>query len=444
MNLNAFRSWKDELAKINQIDGLLVPGQEKALLVIASKLAPQSTIVEIGSFKGKSTACFALGSPTSTKIYAIDTFAGNSKDFSEGVQFMGHNFLEEFTKNIKGLGISKKVFPTIGFSSKIGEGWKKPIDLLFIDGSHIYEDIKKDFELFFPWVKDGGFVLLHDVDKEFPGVLRVWNRLAENKLECHSNVSSLFFGIKKGSKITRKSAVNVINKTTEEINTHKVHVVIPVFNRISFTKKCFSSLAKQTYKNFEVILIDDGSTDGTSTYISKEYPKCKIIKGKGRWWWTRSMHEGVKEALKTADDEDFILSMNNDCYFKKDYLENIVEASSENQRAITGSIIIEAEHPTKVKDAGVLINWENAIICDVTSRFSSNLKFYSDKGLIKDLDTLPGKGTLIPKEVFDKIGNFNYLMLPHYIGDYEFFCRAKRKNLKLIVSSKARLYNFAR
>ncbi|KKU74655.1 MAG: hypothetical protein UY01_C0029G0001, partial [Candidatus Nomurabacteria bacterium GW2011_GWB1_47_6] len=57
---------------------------------------------------------------------------------------------------------------------------------------------------------------------------------------------------------------------------------------------------------------------------------------------------------------------------------------------------------------------------------------------------LPGKGTLIPVEVFEKIGNFNYRRLPHYIADYEFFCRAKRNGFKLIVSNKARNYNFAK
>lgn len=225
---------------------------------------------------------------------------------------------------------------------------------------------------------------------------------------------------------------------------HKVFVVIPVHNRLEYTKKCLASLENQSYKDFDVIVVNDGSTDGTSSSIKKKYPQWTVLKGNGKWWWTKSMYMGVKRALETSRKGDFILSMNNDCYFKRNYLSQIVKASQQNKRAIVGSLILDAEKPKKVIDAGVKINWKRNLIYGVADKISDKLKFYTDREIIKDIDTLPGKGSLIPIEVFGKIGNFNYKKLPHYIADYEFFCRAKRGGFKLIVSSKSRLYNFAK
>jgi len=189
--------WKTTLNKIDQIEGLLVPGQEKVLYFLASKLRSGSVIVEIGSFMGKSTACFALGRRfDDIKIYAIDTFAGNAKDFIRGTQFKGKGFFAEFRKNLEKLGLYKNIIPVKGLSQDVGKTWNKSIDLLFIDGSHIYKDVKKDFELFFPWVKPGGLVLFHDVHPEFPGVLRVWREIARLKLSAIGNNETLYFGFK--------------------------------------------------------------------------------------------------------------------------------------------------------------------------------------------------------------------------------------------------------
>lgn len=416
-------TWEKDSKRIDQIEGLLVPGQERVLYDAASLLKKGSTIVEIGSFKGKSAACFGLGRvDSSVKIYAIDTFAGNSKDFVRGIQFKNKQFKTDFEQNINRLKL-KNVIPVQGYSNIVGKTWRKKIDLLFIDGSHLYEDVKSDFELFFPLVKPGGMVLFHDVDPVFPGVYKVWHQMAKKELSHLGSWHTLYFG--------RKPVA------------HEVFIVIPVHNRLQYTKKCLASFENQKYKNFEIIIVDDGSTDGTREYVKEKY-LWTSIRGNGNWWWTKSINYGVMEVLKRARPGDFVLTMNNDCFVKSDYLSNIVKTSQENKRAIVGSLILDANNPDIVIDAGVKIAWDKNLIYGVADKIAKNAQFYRDRGIIKDIDTLPGKGTLIPVEVFGKIGNFNYRRLPHYIADYEFFCRAKRHGFKLIVSNKAKNYNFAK
>lgn len=207
MILKSKRKILSDLEIISSIHGLLVPGQESVLYIIGSTLKKNSLVVEIGSFVGKSTACIALGANKNINLYAIDTFKGNEKDFCEGKQFEGKSFYKQFLKNMKKIDCDKIIHPVKGFSQEVGKAWNKKIDMLFVDGSHIYKDVKKDIELFLPWVKPAGLVVLHDVTKKFPGVYKVWNENVKNNLSISGKFYTLSFGYKKASFI-----VNLINK----------------------------------------------------------------------------------------------------------------------------------------------------------------------------------------------------------------------------------------
>src|SRR5689334_5789037 len=101
---------------------------------------------------------------------------------------------------------------------------------------------------------------------------------------------------------------------------NKIFIVLPVFNRLQYTKRCLSTIFKQSYKNFTLVLIDDGSNDKTSEYVRRKFPQTVIINGDGNWWWTKSMAMGVKYALQNGKTNDYVLEMNNDLFFGKDYL----------------------------------------------------------------------------------------------------------------------------
>lgn len=217
----------------------------------------------------------------------------------------------------------------------------------------------------------------------------------------------------------------------------KIFVVIPVFNRLNYTKKCISSIFAQTYKKFEVILVNDGSTDNTEQYISSNFPKVKIIKGNGNWWWTKSMFEGVKYVLITAKKTDYILEMNNDLYFDKNYFKTLVDTAKNYKNSIIGSICVRAQRPTEVVEAGVRIDWSTGLVYGVAQTISNKLLYYKNMEVVDDIDALPGKGTLIPVSVFSKKVNFKFKEFPHYIADYEFAINAKKHGYNLLVSTRA-------
>jgi len=82
----------------------------------------------------------------------------------------------------------------------------------------------------------------------------------------------------------------------------KLWVCIPVHNRIHFTINCLQSLSRQDYRNFTVIVCDDGSTDGTAPAIKEKFPETVVLEGDGNLWWTAAINRCVKYAMKHAAD----------------------------------------------------------------------------------------------------------------------------------------------
>jgi predicted O-methyltransferase YrrM len=74
--------------------------------------------------------------------------------------------LEALRANVAALGLSEQVMIVRSTSEEAARNWKDPIDLLFIDGDHSYEGVKRDWDLFAPYVKPFGIVVFHDTGWE--------------------------------------------------------------------------------------------------------------------------------------------------------------------------------------------------------------------------------------------------------------------------------------
>jgi MMP 1-O-methyltransferase len=135
---------------IAEIPGWLTDEEGEALYELARSCRGDGVIVEIGSWKGKSTVCLGLGSQAGNNvpIYAIDPHA----DYRFG----------DFKDNIERAGIAGLVRPIASLSQPAADGFDEPIELLFVDGSHEYDLVLEDFEKWVPKVVDGGWVAFHD------------------------------------------------------------------------------------------------------------------------------------------------------------------------------------------------------------------------------------------------------------------------------------------
>lgn len=152
---------KEVYNKIKDLDGWLTINEAWLLYNLAKKTKRKGRIVEIGSWKGRSTICLAQGlkdKKIEEKVYAIDPHIGSSEH-----QGMGKiNTFAEFKKNIEGAGIIDKIEPIIKTSHEASKEFNDPIEFIFIDGAHEYEYVKEDFNDWFPKIVNGGVVAFHD------------------------------------------------------------------------------------------------------------------------------------------------------------------------------------------------------------------------------------------------------------------------------------------
>lgn len=211
-----------------------------------------------------------------------------------------------------------------------------------------------------------------------------------------------------------------------------IYILIPVHNRKELTLACLASLAKQSHKDYELVIIDDGSTDGSGEAIKKSYPEATIIRGDGNWWWTRSMNEGMRYILGKSHPEDFVLTLNDDVEVDSAYLQTLLAVSISNDRALVGSIVKNFYDHSWIQDAGVQINWKKFMLPKLNSM--------DGKQVNKNIDTLACRGLMIPIEVFHAVGLFSKI-LPHYGADYDFSMRAKRHGFTLMMSYEAVVYS---
>jgi len=219
----------------------------------------------------------------------------------------------------------------------------------------------------------------------------------------------------------------------------KIHIVIAVFKRLDLTKACLNSLANQTYCNFKVIIVDHCEEDvETGNYVSTLDERFVLLKGINSMWWTEATNHGIRHVLNQIDinlENDFVLTLNNDLTVKDNYLEELLKTYTKYQPCIVGSVSVDSEEENKIDFAGC--KW-NKITTRMPDLFHKRTK-YSDiqKMEIIETDLLPGRGMLIPLNVFTEIGMFDTDLFPHYVSDYDFSYSAFKAGFRLLINPRA-------
>ncbi len=185
---------RDEILRLfNSIDGWFYGDEGELLLSSAEqamKQAPSKNVLEVGSYKGKSTVLLGWAAKNDGgKVYAVDPHQGIVTQ-PGGQTTKMEPTLDKFLSNMKLAGLLTTVQAVCKKSSEVE--WSEPIGFLFIDGLHDYANVATDYAQFASWVPENGFIAFHDYNPMWPDVMRlVEERLTAGAIQKEKLVNSL-------------------------------------------------------------------------------------------------------------------------------------------------------------------------------------------------------------------------------------------------------------
>lgn len=205
----------------------------------------------------------------------------------------------------------------------------------------------------------------------------------------------------------------------------KVSVIIINWNGKRFLKDCLDSVLNQTYPNYEIILVDNGSIDGSVEFVEKNYPEVKLIKNEKNLGFAEGNNVGIRKALKNPKIE-YVALLNNDMRVDQKWLESLVDAQAD----IAQSQILTSDG--KISATGILYS-RNGLAFDRRSTHYDKEPFGASGGaVLYKGEVLEDVG--VNTEFFDK----DFFC---YSEDVDFSFRARLRGWKVKYAPQSIVYH---
>jgi GT2 family glycosyltransferase len=212
----------------------------------------------------------------------------------------------------------------------------------------------------------------------------------------------------------------------------KVELIIPVFNRRETTLRALRSLSRIKDKGLDVhiIVVDDGSTDGTGEAICHDFPEVQIVEGDGTLHYAAGTNRGISAALER--NPDYIVTMNDDAIYHEKFLQRLIKTAEDNPRSVVGALLLLWTEPHKVFQVGY--EWK-------TLRGgwlqTENLTAFDFPGQSFEVAGMAGNCVLFPVEAIRECGLMDEKKFPHGWGDFQYVVRMKNMGWRLLIEPKA-------
>ncbi len=183
-------------------------------------------------------------------------------------------------------------------------------------------------------------------------------------------------------------------------NQPSIAIIIVGYNSQVYLKDCFDSLHNSDYQQFDIIFVDNNSSDQTVKIIEEKYPKTILIKNKGNFGFAKSNNIGFNYALKHKYDYLFIL--NPDTIVDSRCLSQLIEAAKTKPQTVLQPLILL--HDGKKTN---LINTNGNVLNYLGISFVGDYKKPQSKAQAKKITIGSGAALFLPREIIEKVGGFD-------------------------------------
>ncbi len=211
----------------------------------------------------------------------------------------------------------------------------------------------------------------------------------------------------------------------------RVSVIIPNWNGAKLLPTCLKSLREQTWQKFELIIVDNGSTDGSLTSIKKHYPTAKVVTLDENKGFASAVNIGIHHAKG-----QYIILINNDTKVDKHCIQALVLAAEHKKEyGLFATKMLDFYNPKLIDSAGTFIT---------SVGHANGIGWKEHDGpeynQPKEVFMVSGGGCLIKRSVIEKIGLFDEDFFA-YFEDVDFCLRAQLKGIKCWYVPKAIIYH---
>lgn len=217
----------------------------------------------------------------------------------------------------------------------------------------------------------------------------------------------------------------------------KIGIIIVNYNGKHLLEKNLQSVVDTEYEDFEIIVVDNASVDGSIEYLKKNFSTVKIVESKENLGFGRGNNLGVKE----YPNFDAYLFLNNDVSVPKDWLGRLVVTLQEkNDAGAVGPKILYSKEKLGndsriINSAGIYVD-KHFMPYDRYDKEEDTQKY----NVVEEVDAIMGGAFLIRRDVFEKTGGFNPKMFLYY-EDIDLSLRIRDLGYKIYYNGNAEVYH---
>ena len=210
----------------------------------------------------------------------------------------------------------------------------------------------------------------------------------------------------------------------------KVTIIIPNYNGKHFMKPCLESLEKQQCKDFQILVVDNASSDGSLEYMEETYPSVEVIALDQNYGFSKAVNVGIRHA-----STPYVILLNNDTVVEPHYVGELIRAVESSSRIFSvSSKMIQMYHPELIDSAGDLYTLVGWGVCRGAGR---SVKNYTRPGLV--FSACAG-AAIYRRSAFKEIGYFDEHHFA-YLEDIDIGYRAKIYGYQNCYAPAAHVYH---
>ncbi|MCA9733931.1 MAG: glycosyltransferase family 2 protein [Deferribacteres bacterium] len=215
-----------------------------------------------------------------------------------------------------------------------------------------------------------------------------------------------------------------------------VYCVVLNLNGLSVIEDALESILQMTYANFRILVVDNGSSDGSPIFIRERFPNIELMENEQNLGFGGGNNVGMEYALSKGAEWIFLL--NNDIVVDKNLLSELIDVGiKEETTGALGAKIYYFDEPDKIWFAGGNVNFFTGL----TTHRQIRKVDTNTNDAVQDSDYITGCALLLRVSVLKEVGLFDEVFFPSYVEDADLSMRIRQAGYKLRYVPKAKLWH---